>query len=292
MEILTPWEAGFAGLFAGIVCWRLAGNLARRPAPVWVLSCLAPLLIVIAYSIAVRRPDLGLRPLLSWVLVGRWRFLVLVSSASALGGALYHRLPKPRDRRALALFAAVVVAQASLGPTVSAALARPWLAAQPTLIDRNGVCRQTTDFTCGPAAAVTALRSLGVNANEGELAVWAGCSQTTGTPPDILAQVIDQRFRAVGVTATLRRFDVAENLNQPKGAAAVALLNYDWLLDHWVCVYGADRRWVLIGDPDPKRGGGLIQMPRAEFDRHWRRVGIIVQRSPVEKMAGAPATAG
>lgn len=55
----------------------------------------------------------------------------------------------------------------------AAALVQAQLRSLPTRVDPDGVCLQNTPYTCGPAAAVTALRRLRLPAEESELAKLA-----------------------------------------------------------------------------------------------------------------------
>jgi hypothetical protein len=51
----------------------------------------------------------------------------------------------------------VVVVWFSVLPFLAPALVKGHLANLKTMVDSNGICFQTTDYTCGPAAAVTRL---------------------------------------------------------------------------------------------------------------------------------------
>jgi predicted double-glycine peptidase len=249
--------------------------------PWWTTGYLLPLVLVVIYAVGVRRPDLALSPWLSWSMLGFWRKLLLAAGVGGLTAALVARLGRPRERRALAIFGAVVIAQSCVWPAIAAARLRTSLAALPERVDPQGVCRQQTDFTCGPAAAVTALNVLGVHATEGDLALLAGSSETTGTPADILASVLNRRYAGDGVRATLRRFSNADQLAST--APTLALLSYAIGVDHWVCVFDVGPYSVLVADPM----GGLSPMSRIEFETRWRRVGIVVERSL--QASGRPA---
>jgi predicted double-glycine peptidase len=50
-------------------------------------------------------------------------------------------------------------------PFLVPALIKERLSNLTTRLDSNGICYQSTDYTCGPAAAVTALRRLGLQAD-------------------------------------------------------------------------------------------------------------------------------
>lgn len=67
-------------------------------------------------------------------------------------------------------------------------------------------CLQSNDYNCGPAAAVTALRKLGLPAEEGEIAILAHTSSATGTPPDVLARALQDRYEKEGLASHYRIF--------------------------------------------------------------------------------------
>lgn len=84
------------------------------------------------------------------------------------------------------------------------ALSRPTLRGLTTLINGQGVCLQTTEFTCGPAATVTLLRRLGLPAEEGEIGILSKASFHTGADADLLADAVNQRYDGDGVHAKVK----------------------------------------------------------------------------------------
>lgn len=74
--------------------------------------------------------------------------LMMGTLASRLKGRLRFRL--------LLVFAVVLMVHSSVMPFVMPLLIRGRLQRLQTEIDSQGVCLQTTGFTCGPAATVTA----------------------------------------------------------------------------------------------------------------------------------------
>jgi predicted double-glycine peptidase len=136
----------------------------------------------------------------------------------------------------------------------------------------DGVCRQSTDYTCGPAAAVTGLARLGLKAGEGELALAAGTSAATGTPPDVLAQVLNERFAASGLRAELRRFRTLEELRE--AGLTLVVVRFGFLVDHWLTVLEVTDRDVVAGDP----ASGVVRLSHEEFQGRWRRIGVTLSR--------------
>lgn len=273
---MNPWlEAGLA-LLAALAGASLGFLSSRLPKHWWLLGYLAPLAVIVALAISVRRPEFALHPLLAWVFVGRWKFTVVAIVVAMIFSALVPRLPKPRERRALGILVAVAVLYSSVWPAVAVAINRPFLASLETKIPPDGICRQSTDYTCGPAAAVTALRRLGLQAGEGELALLAGTSTATGTPPDVLARALNERFGRDGLRAEFRRFGSVEELRA--AGLTLVIVKFGLFLDHWLTVLEVTDREVVVADPL----NGENRLTYEEFLNRWRRIGVTVRRTPAK----------
>lgn len=276
MSSTNPWlDALLALVGCGMAAW-VCSRAARAPAPWWWLAYLIPLNIVVAYGVFVRRPDWSFHPVWSWILVGQWRYLLVGMGVAGLLSTLRAKLPKPGDRRALLGLMVVTLIYVTFRPLTSTAFNRSYLRQLKTQIDSNGVCRQHTDYTCGPAAAVTALLRLQIRSDEGELAIQAGTTTATGTPPDVLAQTLNRQFRNQGVQATLRRIDSIEELRQC--GLTLVILKYGIFVDHWMCVLKVNENSIIVGDPI----SGRSRMSHAEFLSRFRRVGVVLSRNEVE----------
>ena len=182
-----------------------------------------------------------------------------------------HRLARVPRFRILsgAGFMAVLI---GLGPLASAAMVSGQLMAMRTLLGRDGICRQQTDFTCGPAAAVTALRRFGVTADEGEMAMAAVTTPFTGTSPEALGRMLRRGYSDRGIEVGVRHFEGLDDLD-PTGVTLV-VVRYGFMLDHWVCVLGVSAKGVEVGDPNV----GRETWTREDFEKRWRKVGVTVER--------------
>ncbi len=142
-----------------------------------------------------------------------------------------------------------------------------------TRMDGNGVCLQETDFTCGPAAAVTALRKLGLPAEEGTIAILSCTSSQEGSPTDLLADALQKEYGKDGLTARCRVF---KNISELKQAGlTLAVIKYGFKVDHWVAVLEVTDSEVVVGDPL----GGLRRLSYDEFSKQWRFIGIVLKRN-------------
>lgn len=137
------------------------------------------------------------------------------------------------------------------------------------IADSQGVVRQTTDYTCGAAAAATVLVQLGVPATEREMSELCGTNLFTGT---------DEFGVARGLRAKLpgRRIRVRgggwEELRAAPLPAAVTVRFVPWI-DHWVVVLETTEGGVVVGDPV----GGRKLLGREIFLRRWRGVMVTVE---------------
>jgi predicted double-glycine peptidase len=169
-----------------------------------------------------------------------------------------------------AAFLALIVSLYAVWPFAASATNRGYLAALPTRFDTNGICLQSTDYTCGPAAAVTALRHLGLRGHEGQIAIASHASAAIGTPPDMLSRGLRSLYAAQGLECDLRYFAKLEEL--PVGQPILAVIKYTILEDHYVVILGITPEHVLVADPNR---GHMAYTHTAFLDR-WRKLGIVL----------------
>ena len=263
-------------MVAGMTMAGVAGGLgmARLPGRWWLSGYLLPFGLVVLHSVSLRRPDWALHPLLAWQWTGRWFIAASAAAVGMLFFTLVPRLPNCRDRRALGLLVVVLVGYFGVWPSFSIAAVRGRLTTMATVVPPDGVCRQSTEYTCGPAAAVTGLRVLGIRAEEGALALLAETSPATGTPPQTLARVLNQQFGSRGLHAELRGFRSVEQLTEADFPMLV-LVRFSLLLDHWLVLTGMGPGGFTGGDPL----SGPIQLTKKELEGRWRRVAIVLRRT-------------
>lgn len=274
---MNPWaETGAAILLAGCAI-AIALLVARLPRWCWISAYLLSLAIVVLF--AIERFGIGLEfvPPFSWVAAGRNRYLLAAFITPILILTPAAQLPGRRAKILLHVLNVVVLAGGAVAPFLMAALAQKSLAAVTTKIDPDGVCLQQTDYTCGPAAAVTALRKLGLPANEGQIAIWSQSSKYVGTEPDVLAQALRSHFGSYGLDARFRCFENVTNLKT--AGLTLAVVKYDFMEDHFVTVLGVSDRDITVGDPL----NGKTVYPCDEFVKRWRFTGISITMDPARR---------
>jgi hypothetical protein len=275
---MNPWveTAGVVLVaFLGVLLGRFFSRLRK---PFWALGYLFPAVLILILALVRFNPALYfVRPFL-WIVSGRVRFVTL-SFAVSMGLIVpLSRLPRKGEKLIVCALMGGFVIWFSVLPFLIPALIKDRLSSLQTRFDSNGICRQSTDYTCGPAAAVTALGKLGLSADEGELAVLSYSSPVVGTLPACLSSALESRYRADGLRCEYRRF---ESIDQLRSAGVTLVVVRDaFLLDHCIAVLEVSDDAVTVADPVT----GARLMPYRQFEKIWRFSGIVLERDSVQSM--------
>lgn len=268
---MTPWleTAGVALIAVLGMALGVASRQLRRP--YWILGYVLSLALI-ATLLLGRSTVVHFTPPFSWLVATRMRF-ILIALATTLGLTTpLSRLPRQWEKVGACLLMGAVLLRFSLMPFLMPALLEGKLARLQTTIDNSGVCLQATKYTCGPAAAVTALLRLGLPANEGQIAILAHASPTVGTLPACLTQALQKLYAADGLRCHYRTFDSVAQLG--RSGITLALVRSALLQDHCVTVLGVSDEAVIVADPIT----GVAAMPREQFRAIWRFSGIVLSR--------------
>jgi hypothetical protein len=275
---VNPWvETTGVVLVAllGILLGRLFSRVRRG---YWVLGYFLPAVLIAMLALARFNHGLSFVWPISWVTTGRVRFVILSLAVSMGLTVPLSRLPHKFEKLIVCILMAVFVTWFSVLPFLVPAFIKDDLSNLRTRFDSDGICRQTTDYTCGPAAAVTALGRLGLTAEEGELAVLSYSSPVTGTLPACLSSALQNRYSADGLTCRYRRFDSIDQLRN--AGVTLAVVRDAFLLDHCLTVLEVSDDAVTVADPIT----GTRLMPHRQFERIWRFSGIVLERDSVQSI--------
>lgn len=127
------------------------------------------------------------------------------------------------------------------------------------LAPRHPVVRQYDQIDCGPAALLSVLRSWGGNASLVKVRELAHTGPRGSTLLSLVNAAGALGFRARGARG---EYDDLWREALP----CIAHVVVGERLNHFVVVYRADERGVLLGDP----GRGLVHATRAEFEQMWK----------------------
>jgi predicted double-glycine peptidase len=200
----------------------------------------------------------------------------MAATVPVLLGTLGGRLPRRSQRISVYVFLVVMTAYFAIVPVLAPLLGQYRLEGHPSVVDRQGVCRQTSEFSCGAAAAVTALGELGIRTDEATMAREALTGPAFGTDPVALTDAINRMFGGQGVHAEYRRIDGEQELigHTP----VIVEIHTGMLMNHYVTVLGVFPEAsspVVIGDP----AGGLRKYPLGVLSQEWHGTGIFLMRA-------------
>ncbi len=269
---MSPW-LGISGVISVVLLGVCLGRFfSRLQKTHWLLGCCIPFVLLVMLVATRFNNSLHFVPPFSWVAVGRMRFITLSFAVSMGLTVPLSRLPYKWERLAVCLLMAGFVVWFGILPLLGPTLVRDRLSQLTTKFDPAGICRQTTEYTCGPAAAVTALGRLGLAAEEGELAVLSYSSPITGTLPECLYSALKNRYSAEGLRCKYRHFDSVDQLRNV--GVILAVVREAFLKDHCLAVLDVSDDAVTVADP----ATGKRLIPYSRFEKIWRFSGIVLER--------------
>ncbi len=252
----------------GIILGLLTKRLKKR---FWILCYLPPLMLILAIALTRHFYRLGFYPPFSWIIDGRREYVIFAFTIPMVFSMLIPKLTILRQKIVLIIFVTIASVIFFIIPFFSPILIRHELENLQTEYTSDGICVQGTDYTCGPAAAATALYQLGITASEGELAIMAHTTPQTGTSDDLLKEAIEKLYGPEGVTCTYRYFNSVEEL---KGNCPVIVVTkFSFMIDHYITVLDVSDNKVIVGN----LSAGKEDLTYDEFRKIWRSVGIIVK---------------
>lgn len=270
---MNAWyEAAVVTLIAlaGLLLGGLAFNRTYRTAVAGsVISVGIIALLLLAHCLHVWTIYGGL----DWIAAARLKYILIIF-AICLGftsplGYLRRTWKWPLMCFVLPIFIALFIGLPFYGPAVML----PEIRSLPTRLDERGLCYQSRPYTCGPAAAVTALVSLGLPASESAIADAARTAPMLGTCPWDLYRALDRLYAPQGVVCRYGRYESIDDL--PQHVRALAVMREGIWTDHCVAVLDADESSVLVGDPSE----GLRRVSRLDFELAWRGTAITLEHT-------------
>jgi ABC-type bacteriocin/lantibiotic exporter with double-glycine peptidase domain len=138
-----------------------------------------------------------------------------------------------------------------------------------TVYDKYGICLQTTDYTCGPAATVTALKQFGIKVDEAELAIGVQTKYHLGST------VLDVYQYLVNTYPQLKYEVVHSSIEQLKKPGVyiigekVGTLQY-----HCITILRYEDGCFIVGDP----ALGLQYISDEAMQKSWVGVGIKITK--------------
>jgi hypothetical protein len=275
---MNPWLETLGVILVCVSGISLGRRFSGLPRPYWLLGYVLSAALIAVLLAAKHSSSLQVLPALSWVATSRAKFVILSLAVTTGLTTPLSRLPRKSEKLLTCIVMTVVVSWFSVLPFLTPALIKGRLANLSTRFDSDGVCLQGTSYTCGPAAAVTALEKLGLHGSEGEIAILAHCSPVSGTLPGCLSAALRDRYAGQGLKCRYGYFDSIAQLK--KAGITLAVVKDAFLLDHCVTVLEVSDYVVTVADPMT----GLRSLSHKQFERIWRFCGIVLNRDSAESI--------
>ena len=269
---MQPWFETIGVLILAFLAITLGLLIGKVKKSIWLLGYSIPLMLIILVALVRNINWLRFYQPFSFISAGRREFVIFSFAIPMVFGTLIPRLARRREKILISIMLIIASGLFFVFPFMTPALVRHKLENLQTKFSNDGICLQTTNYTCGPAAAITALARLGIEAQEGELAVLAYSSPQMGTADDLLARAIEKRYGSEGIRCTYRYFDSIEKLKQ--NCPTIAVVKYSFFVDHFIAVLEVTEDRVVVGDPIV----GSFEYTYEQFRDKWRFVGIVVQK--------------
>jgi hypothetical protein len=179
-----------------------------------------------------------------------------------------HLVP-PRNRRAVLIIVGalvVIVAQQTF-----------WHLGKPDIYDYkgkivDGVCHQTSPETCGAAAMVTLLNTIGIQTTEGEMARLSMTAPRTGLSPHQAAYGLKRKFGQLGrpghVEVRVPKLKDLADLPKP----FLAGIRFSPWTNHMICVLETAQDALVVGDPI---SFGRRNWSWEYFEKKWTGIVIV-----------------
>ena len=258
-----------------IASFFIAFRLSRLQSRSWLIVYLVTFTILLLIVILKRFPWLQFEQPFSLFFQGRSEILITGVVSILLLITPLPRLPFKNQKRMVILLSILCVCCSTLLPFFLPLVDYKYLRSLTTTMDSDGVCLQSNGYTCGPAAAVTVLRQLGINAREGELAESLNTNFASGTAFKALHQVINEKYCKNGIQCRYRHF---KSITDMKGfEPLIVLFKYTFMVDHYVAVLHLTDKGVIIGDPLK----GKLTLSYKDFEYQWRHCGLIITKKNV-----------
>lgn len=271
--MLNPWietivvgVLALVGLLAGI-------GISRRGKGAGVGACFCVVIVILALAAGWLIPVNMNTPIVFALICGRARFALLAFIVPLALAAARPYLPYKIERQGIVVLIALSIYVFAVFPFLGAAIAAGALKELPVMYDSDGVCLQNTPYTCGPAAAATALRQFGLDVSEGQIAVLSRSCPLIGTSDYDLTRAIGQVVSGRAVESSYGQWNEIPKLTDHQ--VLLAMLRQRYWSNHCVLIVKMTDNAVVFADP----AEGLITLSKKRFLDLWTGRGILLQNN-------------
>jgi hypothetical protein len=270
---VSPWLETFGVILVALTGVAAGYLLSRLKSFFWMLCYFLSVAIILMMVLTRCSEALKFEPPFCWVAIGRIKFVILALAVTLGLTVCLRHLPHKFEKILVCILMSLVVVWFTVLPFLVPAIIKDRLANLPTVFNSKGICIQGTNYTCGPAAAVTALGKLNLRGYEGELAILAHTSPVAGTLPSCLSDALERKYGSVGLKCKYKHFDTVSELKSSK--VTLAVVKSAFMVDHCVVILDVSNNQITVADPVL----GEITMSYELFEQIWQFSGIVLSRT-------------
>lgn len=245
-------------------------SFTRHPKKLFIGAALAfiPIIVKITFSFFPFL-EAGIMPVRIYPVIQREFWLPF----TVLFFAFASHLVPPRNRRAVLIIVGALVAMVAQQTS--------WHLGKPNFYDYkgkivDGVCHQSSPETCGAAAMVTLLNTMGIQTTEGEMARLSMTAPRKGLSPHQAAYALKEKLgqlgRAEHVAVMVPELKDLYNLPKP----FLAGIRFSFWTNHMICVLETTKDALVVGDPI---SFGRKNWSWKHFEEKWSGIVIIPDKT-------------
>ena len=199
-----------------------------------------------------------------------------VSGISVIVGC-YTRIKGQRLKAFVLIFLSITLMRYSLLPFIHPMVAYTGYARSAHTVAsiiplRSDVFIQSTDYTCGPAALITALNHYGIPDTEENITMGTFANPYSGTQPEHIVNYVNSQHGGKLEAKFSNYVKDVDKLVQP-GSIAITIIKSSLFYDHYVVILGENPDGdLMIGDPSL----GKQKISRKDFFKTWRHQVITI----------------
>lgn len=258
-------------ILLALAAFFLAPRIARASRPVWITAAALSLACMLLW------PLMRVFPVAPIDLLGAPTVACIELTGLAIPAVLFfaiaaRHVPKKSDRRGILLLTAVAGVYFLRAGWWMIAPGVPDLG--PTRVSDDGICRQSTGYTCVAASMVTMLRAHNIDADETEMARLAHTQINGGATDSRTLWALQTKLKGTNFRPRYQRLSAADIITVPK--PCMVQLDWGFFISHMVPVMDATAERVVIGDPL----NGRRELTFAEFRSKWKGNAISLEPTP------------
>lgn len=250
-------------LFAAVMAGRIVG---RKSKQIWIPVALICLFLLFLETWFVQRPDIEYS-LIPWIDYAFFRGWGLIGAFAVFGiGSV--QIPRDAGHALLLFILLLIIVRMYFWWDILFGLDYNFT----EIGFKNGICYQSTRYTCAPASSAMLLRHFGIRTSEKEMARLSLTGNVRATSNIKVIRGLRLKLKNTGYQVKIRVTDIA-GLRQIRLPCLISLKT-GLVSKHMVVLAALDDRHAELLDPED----GRIRIKLEEFRKTWAGNAIWIEK--------------